>query len=142
MVLVLSGAQPRGFAIVVVLVALLTVLCAPTANAAQQPVPPAVSFNVRPDLIVCGDLASPRAVTASWQITHDVSLAVITGGVALHGEAPKPVVIVRRRHRRPVHGTTRLYVLCTGSNQQLQLQASGRGGSSTAGAVVHEVHTA
>jgi hypothetical protein len=137
-----SVARPCRLAAVSVLGSVLALLYVPGATASRKPVPPAISFTVTPDLIVCRDPASPHEVRASWQITHGVSTATITGGVAFHGEAPKSVVIVHRQHARPVHGTTKVFVLCTGSNQSLMLSASGPGGSSSAGAVVREVRAA
>ena len=134
-----SVARRCRIAAVSVLGSVLALLYMPAATASAKPLPPAISFTVAPDLVVCRDLASPRAVRASWQITHGVSTATITGGVAFHGEVPKSVVIVHRLHPRPVHGTTKVFVRCTGSSQSLTLSASGPGGSSDAGAVVHEV---
>ena len=134
-------APRRRLTIVTLLAGLFAVMCVADASAARRPVPPAISFTVQPGFFYCRDLESPRRVTAYWQVSHGVSAVTITGGVASRGEAPKPVVVVNRPHRRPVHGVTKLFVLSAGSAQILTLTASGPGGSSTATAVVHEEPT-
>jgi hypothetical protein len=126
---------------VTLLAAVVAGTCAPSAVAARRPLAPAISFSVKAQVFYCRDVESPRQVTTYWQISHRVSAATITGGVAPRGEAPKPVVIVDRPHRRAVHGATKVFVLCTGSAQVLTLAASGPGASSSATAIVHEAPT-